>query len=173
MDEELDLDALQRLADSATPGPWSASVVRVEKDDDGQRRGAGVVRGANGGYVFMSANGPEILVADAEFIAAARSAVPALLDRGREAEAELEARIEDRDYWYRIATEAKDQRDAALATIAKVRELTDEVIVLHAGRYGTHFDDCYRFHVACFAVAVRERALGSVPSTNKKEDETK
>lgn len=38
-------------------------------------------------------------------------------------EAELEARIEDRDYWYKIATEAKDQRDAALSAIAKVEGL--------------------------------------------------
>lgn len=84
---ELDCDALQSLADAATDGPWSASFVRVEKDADGRRRGAGVVRGDSEGIVFMSTNGPEILVADAEFIAASRSAIPALLDRVRELEA--------------------------------------------------------------------------------------
>lgn len=70
------LDALQAAAEAATPGPWTSSVVRVENDADGKARGAGAVRGSEGsGYVFMSANGPEILVADAEFIAAANPAV--------------------------------------------------------------------------------------------------
>lgn len=71
-----DLDALQAAAEAATPGPWTSSVIRVENDADGKARGAGAVRGREGnGYVFMSANGPEILVADAVFIAAANPAV--------------------------------------------------------------------------------------------------
>ncbi|MEV8338510.1 hypothetical protein [Leucobacter sp. NPDC077196] len=66
---------------------------------------------------------------------------------------------------------AVEERDAALSTIAKVEALADEVIAVHGDRIGTHYADCYKNHVACFAVAIRHRALGSVPSTGEGNDE--
>ena len=64
-----DLPKLREIANAATPGAWESSVFRVEPDADNALRGAGVIRAENGRTVFMSANGPEILVSDATHIA--------------------------------------------------------------------------------------------------------
>ncbi len=38
--------------------------------------------------------------------------------------------------------------------------LVDEVLAIHADRIGTHYEDCYKYHVACLAVAVKHRLGG-------------
>ena len=38
--------------------------------------------------------------------------------------------------------------------------LVEEVIAIHADRIGTHYEDCYKYHVACLAVAVKRRIGG-------------
>ena len=38
--------------------------------------------------------------------------------------------------------------------------LVEEVIAIHADRIGTHYEDCYKYHVACLAVAVKHRLGG-------------
>lgn len=100
----IDTEALRRQADGATEGPWMF--------DRDQNDGWMVVFGGNDhphGYSIIGAN--EYLdPADAEFIAAARTAVPALLDalaaaehRATRAEAQSEARRIDIEYWQGVA----------------------------------------------------------------------
>jgi hypothetical protein len=84
----VDVDRLAALAADATPGPWTATGY-VGEDDDGR-----AVRDPNEGYAAVQAPGMaedecvamEALVADAAFIAAAREAVPALIQRVQRAE---------------------------------------------------------------------------------------
>ena len=64
----LNLTKLREIAEAATDGPWESSVVKVAPDADDALRGMGVIR-SGVGIVFMSANGPEILVSDADHIA--------------------------------------------------------------------------------------------------------
>lgn len=78
-------------------------------------------------------------------------------------EAELEARIEDRDYWYRGATEAKDQRDAALATIAKVEALLGAA----SDERGITWWEWIEDGLGGSLYADLRAALGSVPSTGE------
>lgn len=94
----IDTEALRKLADAATEGPWvqngrngihtpiGSCVALTHRHDDDERK------------------------ADAEFIAAAREAVPALLDalaaaehRATRAEAQSEARRIDIEYWQGVA----------------------------------------------------------------------
>lgn len=161
MNEELDLDVLQRLADAATEGPWKWT--HEPGADDGALESP-----SEEGYV-LCAHGLhtegfiDVGVADAEFIAAARSAVPALLDRVREThEAWAKA-------WMINESLAKE-RDAALSTIARVREL--------------HYEEDHECAECSFepmpevdfrGVSVpwpcpTVRALGSVPSTEEGND---
>jgi len=80
---ELDLDALQAMVDMASPGPW-----RVTQDDLSHPAGYDVYR-PSGLPVAVDTDGYEgciPVLADAEFIAAAREAMPALIDRVRELE---------------------------------------------------------------------------------------
>lgn len=87
-----DLDDLRAKAEAATPGPWVGGTVCTYTDEDGKRRGAGSVRREGGAIVFLAAQGPEILTADAEFIAAANPAVIlGLLDRLERAEKTIAA----------------------------------------------------------------------------------
>lgn len=77
-----DRDRLRELAENATPGPWMF--------DRDQRDGWMVVFGGNEhphGYNIIGSN-EYLEPADAVFIAAARTAVPALLDMLGQAEAE-------------------------------------------------------------------------------------
>lgn len=81
-DTALDLAAIQARADAASKGPWEPySVPATRKESD---------------YVAVEAGDTEIRIArfeggwfDAEFIAHARTDVPALLDRVRQLEADL------------------------------------------------------------------------------------
>lgn len=72
---EIDLDALEALAEAATPGPWEAVGFYVRLGD---------------GFAVALANSrQEHSPSDAAFIAAARTAVPALVARVRELEGKL------------------------------------------------------------------------------------
>jgi hypothetical protein len=101
MPEPLNLDAVQALVDAATPGPWSAITSGV----------------ANGDHWYICDEGESIAMIsandgvnedqrepDAEFIAATRTLVPALIAEVRRLQASGEA---------------------AEAAIARVQELTD------------------------------------------------
>ena len=98
---ELDYDELQRLADAATPGPWfqGRGNQRFEKPREVYSKREPEEEDSHDIATFVWSD------EDAEFIVASRSAIPALLDRVRELEAE---------------------RDAALSTIAKVEALHQE-----------------------------------------------
>ena len=143
----IDTEALRRLADAATAGPWENARNGVQQSLDAATK-AGDYRYEGVGIV------PEEYVRqdDAEFIAAARTAVPALLDalaaaehratraeaqsairgravviyrdRAREAEAE-------RDWNLRSSRLAKEGRIKANARAesaeARIRDLTQEV----------------------------------------------
>lgn len=72
---DLDLDKLEALAKSATPGPW-----KTGSGDHWSRE----VRGSdNQGIAWCGHSSGH---ADAMFIAAARAAIPALIERARQAE---------------------------------------------------------------------------------------
>ena len=124
---ELDYDALQRLVDAATPGPW----VNYSPNPKTTREQAIYSEWLETDPEARSSEIAALLTPkDAAFIAASRSAVPALLDRVRELVAERDAldAAFDRDLPWRYteavarAKTAEAERDAALSTIAKVRE---------------------------------------------------
>jgi hypothetical protein len=91
MSNPLDLDALQALADAATPGPWCTQAWG-DFPPDGMDRPDMLARSISTDddespeFVLVSG---ENAVNDAWFLAAAREAVPALIERVRELEAEL------------------------------------------------------------------------------------
>ena len=101
--QQIDRDRLRELAENATPGPWEASNTTVAAIT-----GPGGCGGCSG--LLSPAHEPSCYwseiagacEADAEFIAASRQAVPALLDMLDQAEAE---------------------RDQAQAALDRVREL--------------------------------------------------
>ena len=72
MSTDLDLGALKELCEKVTPGPWEAE--RREPFMDGRSHYAFRRRDVPGVFATMSTLGP-----DADFIAASRSAVPALI----------------------------------------------------------------------------------------------
>lgn len=83
-------DRLRELAENATPGPWEARR-GSQWDFDGSQVAQSSVRRADRAAITWDDHGGEVFVpADAEFIAAAREAVPALLDALDEAEAVVE-----------------------------------------------------------------------------------
>lgn len=69
--EALDLDALRKLCDEATSGPWE---VRIDRYDP-----VVVGAGSNWPHGDDDAYATAYRLADAKFLAAARSAVPALI----------------------------------------------------------------------------------------------
>ena len=147
----IDTEALRRLADAATAGPWENARNGVQQSLDAATK-AGDYRYEGVGIV------PEEYVRqdDAEFIAAARTAVPALLDALAAAEhratrAEARAAIRgravviyrerarqaeaDRDWNLRSSRQAKEGRikasaraDEAEARIVEEKRLRMEVV---------------------------------------------
>ena len=122
-----DRNRLRKLADAATPGPWEntrngvqQSLAAATKVGDYKYEGVGIV--------------PEEYVRqdDAEFIAAAREAVPALLDALTRAEAQSAIRGRavviyrerarqaeaERDEWRQTAL---DERGAALDALEQIK----------------------------------------------------
>ena len=47
--------------------------------------------------------------------------------------------------------------ERATAGVETVRELAAHILVLDAGRIGTHYAGCWKRHVTCFAVIVRDQ----------------
>lgn len=160
---ELDYDELQRLADAATPGEWVASPGGYVYREEPEIHDRFDVLDTNIATAHESA-------ADAEFIAASRSAVPNLLDRVRELEAADDIGSET---IVRVAME----RDAALSTIAKVREVHSP----KSGENPRYAPDDYHAerepiawvpYTVCTGCSAGYpcptiRALGSVPSTGE------
>lgn len=94
----IDTEALRRLADAATPGPWPLF------------SGGEYVGGVG---ILVAPDDGGVSPANAAFIAAARTALPALLDentalraRATRAEARAEARRRQTTYWQERAQEA-------------------------------------------------------------------
>ena len=83
---DIDRDALRKLAEAATPGPW-------EIDPDGRTINATESDGES--YAVGEAYDLDVPTGDAAFIATARTALPALLDALDAAEAEV-ARLRER-----------------------------------------------------------------------------
>lgn len=103
-----DRDRLRELAENATPGPWM-----LDRD---QRDGWMVVFGGNEyphGYNIIGSN-EYLEPADAEFIAASRQAMPALLD---------------------MLGQALAERDHARAQVDRVRELHQPIEFPGQGRF--------------------------------------
>ena len=101
-EQQIDRDRLRALDENATPGPWT-----VEHGSDwgldGRQVPQSSVSRADRVAITWDDHGGEVFVpADAEFIAASRQAVPALLDMLDQAEAE---------------------RDQARSQVDRVREL--------------------------------------------------
>ena len=127
--QQIDRDRLRELASGATPGPWEAQDYDDHPGDEGScvlthepERGTRAIAYAIA-YPWTT---PESCEADAEFIAASRQAVPALLDQLDQAEA-------DRDWNIRSSRLSKEERikanaraDQAEARIKAVRALLDQ-----------------------------------------------
>ena len=123
-----EIAALRSLAEAATPGPWLAAVGTGPKRRKQQYAVLGVesLRGqGEKGALAVFAGLNDRRADDAEFCAAARTAVPALLDALARAEAEL-AQLRER-----IKTKADEwdetcRRERSNPTIAHVlRNLLD------------------------------------------------
>lgn len=170
---ELDYDALQRVADAATPGPWQLG---------SQTHGPNaIVRDAEGLSIIQDvwvcdadASAPE----NAEFIAASRSAIPALLARVRELERadEEAARLGGVEGLLMEANDWRDiykaERDAAQSIIAKVRALLDRKSDAGKGFYLnplTEIEALADLYSDDFAKELLA-ALGSVPSIGEGND---
>ena len=98
--QPIDTEALRKLADAATEGPWNTFETKL-----GRRNGIGSRAIPEDEAVMEDEWSGE---ADAEFIAAAREAIPALLDALKQAEA-------DRDWNLRSSRLAKEERIKANA----------------------------------------------------------
>ena len=79
----LDLDAIEARANAATPGPWERETGERER-----QYVAAVPMGGKRSYAIVADSGGRHPWADADFIAHARTDVPALIARVRELEAE-------------------------------------------------------------------------------------
>lgn len=85
----------KRLVEATTPGPWTGE--KPPKDANGWSRGVSICTVYGGEHVYSNYEGGQFPSADARFIAAAREAVPALLEENdtlRSSEAEATARAE-------------------------------------------------------------------------------
>ena len=112
-----DRNRLRKLADAATPGPWEntrngvqQSLAAATKVGDYKYEGVGIV--------------PEEYVRqdDAEFIAAAREAVPALLDALTRAEAQSAIRGRAVVIYRERARQAEAERDCRRRENAELRD---------------------------------------------------
>jgi hypothetical protein len=102
--QALDLGALRELCEKATPGPWEARLDRYDP--------VIVSAGSNWPHGDDEAHATAYVPADAVFIAAARSAVPALL-------AEVERLRAERDRARDIAVALEQQTAEAVRIVEK------------------------------------------------------
>lgn len=105
--DALDLDALRELCAAATEGPWTWSGVYLEGGPSGYRDVISPGDVKCGSYCQGGTSVVEIASADADFIAAARSAVPALI-------AEVERLTQQRDSAREWAVRLEQQNAEAL-----------------------------------------------------------
>ena len=99
-EQQIDRERLRKLADAAARGPWEV--------DDGGGYDFSVTQGPDGDYIAC-----DVTPRDAEFIAAARTAIPQILDLLDQAEAEL-------DSWMARAYEAEGKLWKAEARIKRL-----------------------------------------------------
>lgn len=115
-DQQTDRDQLRALASAATPGPWEA-------DYSGENNYSIKSPGTEWGDGYAWVSDPS----NAEFIAAARTAIPVLLDQLEQAE-------RDRDWLFRSSRLAKEGRIKANARAgqaeARIESLEDTARVL-------------------------------------------
>ena len=106
----IDTEALRRLADQATPGPWhphpAGKYVWTEEL----------------GGIIQNWSDDANAVADMEFIAAARETVPALLDRIARLEAQSDIRGRAVVIYRERAREAEAERDCRRRENAELRD---------------------------------------------------
>lgn len=110
-----DRDEARRLADAATPGPWNVAAWWLGNE-------VKVVESPSRRIASDLWHDGQMHSADAEFIAAARSLVPALLD-------ELDATVADRD---QLRTKLAEANRALGSEIWSHDELQEETIRLRA-----------------------------------------
>lgn len=106
-------DEIRALCDAATPGPWRREGDWIDAGEYDQVIAPDRVECMS--HCYGGSSRIDVEAADLEFIAAARSLVPELLDRAVRAEAE---------------------RDAALAKVAAVRDELRAEGEAHAVQYG-------------------------------------
>lgn len=90
-------DALRKLCDAATPGPWAVSSAVNPLCSTGQNIG-----GDNGNVCWSYGKRDADCVANAELIAASRDALPQLLDALDAADAENSALKRDAERWREV-----------------------------------------------------------------------
>jgi hypothetical protein len=123
----LDLAALRSLVERASDGPW---VVHRCKGVD-ENGACGVTRPLNGQPWPIFGCDPEdeckcgIGLVNAAFIAASRTAVPALLDMVEALKAEAERLREERDVLASEHAECPDRQKAALALLSERAQLQE------------------------------------------------
>ena len=139
--QQIDRDRLRELAENATPGPWEADL-----DRHGETRGIWPTGPGEeqiiGSYVAADGYDSQGWTGgtdeDLAFIAAARTAVPALLDALDQAEAEVkrlswkcghlaDKYAQDTDELRQEAGQAEAERDNARAQVDRVRALLDRM----------------------------------------------
>lgn len=130
----IDYDALRELADRATPGPWEADTERY--------MGSAVAAPGGSPITWDESEGEVFTVPDAEFIAAARTALPALLDETTALRARIDVlrdqigtEVRSRDEWEsntedaeHRATRAEAERDEWRQTAQEERGATLDLI---------------------------------------------
>jgi hypothetical protein len=122
LDDLPDLDELDRLAAAATPGPWEANPASGLHDDAAAWVGYDSTGTGPQTFICSTANHPDGLN-DAAFIAASRSALPLLVARVRELEAQLDHQKSTAAGLRRVQSE----------TVERLRQRTDERDALRDG----------------------------------------
>lgn len=142
-------DQLRALANAATEGPWSHADYG---DPNPEHWPVGLIETDDGEEAWTCDTALAMSEPDAKFIAAARNAVPRLLDQLDQAEAEL-------DSWMTRAYAAEKRAWQAEARIKAVQDVldADEHVTKHMGTLGQ-----YRPDIPAIAHDTIRRALESV-----------
>lgn len=110
----IDYDALRELADRATPGPWEVNVGDLDGDITVHHN-----QGVRASVAWFGMAPAPYSREDAAFIAAARTALPALLDENTALQARATRAEAERDEWRQTAQE---ERGATLDLLEVVKE---------------------------------------------------
>ncbi|MGN6106661.1 MAG: ead/Ea22-like family protein [Kofleriaceae bacterium] len=122
-DEQIDIPALRALCEAATPGPWTTPTAprlqgAISAVIDGRERQVAAIDG-QAPMFDLRAGQDEVARANGAFIAAARSALPALLDALEAARKERDEAIADGVLSQRVC-DLSNERDQLRAQLAKV-----------------------------------------------------